>query len=356
MITSFSLARLGYELIQPPNIYWTMVVIMAAFFLFGPLRRFFNGYSNALMAAKEKETIINEKAEGKEDREGETGEFGIDQDMELPRGAEAFGPSDDNVPERFGFINETNVTNLIHVVKDKELSEIAVIAENLSPDLASKFLSSLPESLQMEVAKEMVKVRYIDDETVNALEEEVKEKISSIKGGVEKYLAVFEQFNDKQQEEMLNKLSLSDPELCRQIREKTLRFRDIFTLDDQTLREILRKVERESLAVALNQESDEVREKVYGALPSGVAGILKQEVELSGSLPEQQIEEAKRKIVRQVRELEKEGWIKIEREVKTETEAESETKTEDDKEQNYGGQDFQESRPETNEEQTDEDV
>jgi flagellar motor switch protein FliG len=103
----------------------------------------------------------------------------------------------------------------------------------------------------------------------------------------------------------------SDPQLCEQIRNLMFVFEDVVSLDDRSLQRLLREVDVKELALALKSASNEVKNKVMGAMSQRASGALKEEMEMLGPARKRDIETAQTAIVAMIRKLEEAGEIVV---------------------------------------------
>jgi flagellar motor switch protein FliG len=90
---------------------------------------------------------------------------------------------------------------------------------------------------------------------------------------------------------------------------KMLLFEDILELDNKTVQEIFKKVDKDILKVALKGTSEEIRQKFYSMMTERGAAMLKEDIEVMAAIPRTSAEEAQKKILEMVRALEKEPFV-----------------------------------------------
>jgi flagellar motor switch protein FliG len=88
-------------------------------------------------------------------------------------------------------------------------------------------------------------------------------------------------------------------------------FEDILLIDDQGVMEILKRVDKKSLAMALKGANDELKTKFFRNMSQRAAEMLKEEMEYLGPIRVKEVEKAQHEIVEVVRNLEEEGVIVI---------------------------------------------
>jgi flagellar motor switch protein FliG len=77
------------------------------------------------------------------------------------------------------------------------------------------------------------------------------------------------------------------------------------------LQKVLRSVESQELAVALKAASDDVKNKIYRNMSQRAAEILKEEMEVLGSVRMKDVTDAQQKITRIIQDMERKGELII---------------------------------------------
>ena len=88
----------------------------------------------------------------------------------------------------------------------------------------------------------------------------------------------------------------------------------ILEMDDRSLQKVLRETHDYDLAIAIKNESEEIKEKVFRNLSKRMALILKENLEILGPMRAQDIRAAQERILNIIYHLEKTGEIVITRE------------------------------------------
>jgi flagellar motor switch protein FliG len=104
-----------------------------------------------------------------------------------------------------------------------------------------------------------------------------------------------------------------DPQLAQDIRQRLFTIEDLVKLEDKALQLLLRQVDTKDLALALKGTSDGVRERLFANLSERAQENLKEEMELLGPQRLRDVEQARKEVVRTVRQLEQEGSIVLSR-------------------------------------------
>ena len=315
---SFIPATPWWSFFFKPQTYWVMIGILLTvtlfMFLFGPLKNFFQNLLNTMKELKGSRTEIesaSSSAMGAGMAPGVVtlGE-GLPQKVE-GRATEEVEGEEGEIPQTFRFVKESNLKRLLYLIKNEPPEGMALILSYLTPEQAAKVLCSLSPELQLKVALNLTTVKQMDEEIVNRVEKNIREKIDLLKGGVDDFVEIFDRLDKTTRENILKALEKKNPKLAKKILDLTFSFDQIVKIDNSQLRIILGETSTDDLAIALRRASEEVKSKIMENMSAGGAALLKEEMEFGKPVTVQAIEEQQQKIVDLIIKLEREGKIEL---------------------------------------------
>lgn len=103
-----------------------------------------------------------------------------------------------------------------------------------------------------------------------------------------------------QQQKLLRAIEEEDPDTASQILERLYVFEDITSLDDQVVQQILLNVESGTMATALYEADEELREKVFKNLSRRAREALMEELEFQGRISSTRLEQARQIVVQAI--------------------------------------------------------
>ncbi len=224
-----------------------------------------------------------------------------------------------NMETSIGFEALRNIRpqQLAKIIQKEHPQTIALILAHLEPPRAAECLAELPDRLRVEVVKRLASLSDISPEVLRRLSVVLEEKLQSVGttnveiGGPKTVAEILNRMDRESTKEILDELAKEDPDLVTQVRDLMFVFEDIINLDDVAIREILKRVDKKVLTVALKGASDEVKEKFFRNMSQRAAETLKEEMEYLGPVKLKDVEAAQREIVELIRKLEDEGVISI---------------------------------------------
>ncbi|WP_372682832.1 flagellar motor switch protein FliG [Desulfosarcina sp.] len=207
---------------------------------------------------------------------------------------------------------------LIQLIQNEHPQTIALIIAHLKPHMASNVMALLPDESRPDVAYRIANLDKVPSgmvEEIDRMFEEIlsnKETASTQKaGGVPRLAEILNMIDGTAAEQIIEEIEENDPDLAAEIRQNMFVFDDIVLVDDRGLQKVLRSVESQELAIALKATTDEVKEKIFGNMSERAAGILKEEMDVSGAVRIKDVTDAQQKISKIVQDMERKGELVV---------------------------------------------
>lgn len=218
----------------------------------------------------------------------------------------------------FSSLEKINPQQLSKFIQNEHPQTIALILAHLSASQAAELISALPEDMRTEIVIRMANLEEISPDIVKKIAGVLDQKLEALGsysleeyGGVKAVSELFNRMDRRASRNVLEQIESRDPELAASIRDLMFVFEDILLIDDQGVMEILKRVDKKSLALALKGSNDELKTKFFRNMSQRAAEMLKEEMEYLGPIRVKEVEKAQHEIVEIVRNLEEEGVIVI---------------------------------------------
>jgi flagellar motor switch protein FliG len=189
------------------------------------------------------------------------------------------------------FLQSLETDRLIQLINNEHPQTIAIIIVHLKTETASKILSGLPDEIKTDVAVRIANLDRVESGMIEEIDKVFEDVLKNSKGsatreagGVGRLAEILNQIDGVSGGMILNEIEENDSELADQIKQRMFVFEDLVLVDDKGFQKVLRKIETKELAMALKASSDEVKEKVFSNMSERAAEILKEEIELMGSV------------------------------------------------------------------------
>jgi flagellar motor switch protein FliG len=88
-------------------------------------------------------------------------------------------------------------------------------------------------------------------------------------------------------------------------------FEDLFLIDQGGIKEVLGKVDRKILTIALKGTSDQLKEHILSCMSQRGAEMMREDMDALGPIKIKEVEAAQQQIIAIIRQLESEGTISL---------------------------------------------
>ena len=292
-------------------------LLIAAIFLFGPLRAFLNKAASAAPAGK---------AEGGGEGMGQAGSMMGDSRMPagmpanfaaVPVGVAPGGPSsaaeatNGSNGKPFSFINSERVWRLGFLLSEEHAGQIAIVLSYLTPELADQLLNHLTQDKRKKVLAHLTQKKLVPSEIVKHLNDKIKTHIDLVVGGAEKLSGILDLRTPEEQEEMLANVEAADPGLAEYLRSQIVTLDKILSLSKSELQKVLWEAYRQkvSLGIVLQLAPQETQQQVLTVLPESVRLLVYEEMQVAANVIKQN--EERKKLIHLAKQMKQSGLVSL---------------------------------------------
>jgi flagellar motor switch protein FliG len=218
----------------------------------------------------------------------------------------------------FDALQKADPQQLAKFIDNEHPQTIALVLSHLNPSQGAGLLLSLPAEIRADVALRMAGLDQISPEIISKIALIIGQKMKALGevsresyGGVRAVAEMFNRLDSNSSKEILEAIQESDPVLVETIRHLMFVFEDLLLIDQTGIKEVLSKVDRKLLTIALKGTSDQLRNHFTGAMSQRGAEMLKEDMDALGPIKIKEVEAAQQQIIAVVRQLESEGVISL---------------------------------------------
>lgn len=218
----------------------------------------------------------------------------------------------------FDALQKTDPQQLAKFIHSEHPQTIALVLSHLNPPQAAGLLSSLPADLRSDVTLRMASLDQISPEIISKIAVVIGAKLKSLGelsresyGGVNAVAEMINRLDSNAGREILEFIEKENPALGETIRHLMFVFEDLLLLDVNAVKELLSKVDRKILTVALKGTSDQMKNHMLAGMSQRGGEMLKEDMEALGPIKIKEVEAAQQQIIAVVRQLESDGVISL---------------------------------------------
>jgi flagellar motor switch protein FliG len=214
----------------------------------------------------------------------------------------------------FDTLQKADPQQLAKFIHNEHPQTIALILSHLNASQAAGLLISLPAELRPDVALRMANLDQISPEIISKIAFIIGQKLKALGevsresyGGVRAVSEMFNRLDSGSSKEILESIEQNDPKLVETIRHLMFVFEDLLLLTQDSVKEMLSKVDRKILTVALKGTSEQLRNHILQTMSQRGAEMLKEDLDALGPVKIKEVDAAQQQIIAVVRQLEPKG-------------------------------------------------
>jgi flagellar motor switch protein FliG len=218
----------------------------------------------------------------------------------------------------FDALQKADPQQLAKFIHNEHPQTIALVLSHLNPSQAAGLLFSLPNDLRADVALRMANLDQISPDIISKIASIIGQKLKALGemsresyGGVRAVAEMFNRLDSSCSKDILENIEGSDPTLAETIRHLMFVFEDLLLIDQNGIKEILGRIDRKILTVALKGTSDQLKDHFLECMSQRGAEMLREDMEALGPIKIKEVESAQQQIIAVVRQMEAEGAISL---------------------------------------------
>jgi flagellar motor switch protein FliG len=218
----------------------------------------------------------------------------------------------------FDNLQKADPVQLSKFIQAEQPQTIALVLAHLNSSQAAALLSSLPAPLRADVVMRMANLEKISPDVISKITTILEQKLRSLGdfsresyGGIRAVAELINRMETKSAAAILEKVEGENPALALSIRNLMFVFDDVLLIDDQGMREILQRVDKKALTIALKGTSEELRNQFFRNMSSRAVEMMKEDMDVLGPVKVRDVETAQQQIVSVVRKLDESGVINL---------------------------------------------
>jgi flagellar motor switch protein FliG len=218
----------------------------------------------------------------------------------------------------FDSLQKADPAQLSKFIQNEHPQTIALVLANLNAEQAAALMGSLPPELQAEVVMRMANLEQISPEIIQKITGILAQRLQSLGdisresyGGIRAVAELINRMDSKASSTILESIEADNPDMALSIRNLMFVFDDILLIDDIGMREIIQRVDKKTLTIALKGTSEELQEQFFRNMSKRAVEMLKEDMDVLGPVKIKDVETGQQEIVAIIRKLDEEGVISI---------------------------------------------
>jgi len=218
----------------------------------------------------------------------------------------------------FDALQKADPQQLAKFLHNEHPQTIALVLSHLNPSQAGALLASLPPHMRGDVALRMASLDQISPEVIGKIAAVIGAKLNALGefsresyGGVRAVAEMFNRLDSETSKEILGSIEGQDQTLVETIRHLMFVFEDTLLIDPNGLKEVLARIDRKILAMALKGTGEQITAHFLQCMSQRGAEMMREEMESLGPVRIRDVEGAQQQVITIIRQLESEGILSV---------------------------------------------
>ncbi len=218
----------------------------------------------------------------------------------------------------FQMLQKVDPEQAAKYIQDESPQTIALVLSHLDSTSAAAMMTALPANLQSAVSMRMARLEQTSPEIVARIAAILDQRLSSLGqmrseslGGIPAVAEMLNRMEANSGQRLLQQIEDADAELGGAIRNLMFVFDDMLLIDSYGIREVLQRIDKKVLTVALKGTSERLRAHFFANMSERGGAMLREDMDVLGPIKIREVEAAQKEIIQVVRTLEAEGVINL---------------------------------------------
>jgi flagellar motor switch protein FliG len=218
----------------------------------------------------------------------------------------------------FDAITKTDPQQLAKFIHSEHPQTIALVLSHLNVPQAAALLMSLPAGMRADVAQRMASLDQISPDIITKIAGVIGQKLQALGevsresyGGVRAVAEILNRIDSISSRGIIETIEQQDSTVAQTIRHLMFVFEDLLLIDQLGIKEVLAKVDRKLLTVALKGTSEQLRNHILGCMSQRGADMLREDMDALGPVKIKEVEASQQQIISVIRQLESDGVLSL---------------------------------------------
>ncbi|MDH5545877.1 MAG: hypothetical protein OEZ43_09805 [Gammaproteobacteria bacterium] len=223
---------------------------------------------------------------------------------------------DENKP--FAFLEKLNDDQILYLLKEEPLKVKALVMSQLSSNRGASLLKRFNIASRSKIAMEISQFAKLPVSAFRDIANRLAKKAVHVPSyenleveGIDLLTDMLDHMNSAEETALLKSLQRENPDLYYAIRQVYVSFDDIVQIPTLGLKNVIRELDREVLALALYDADESYRGVIFGTMLERPRAMLQSSIKALGVPEPDAVNDAKRKVSRQARAMLKAGVFEM---------------------------------------------
>ena len=218
----------------------------------------------------------------------------------------------------FTYLKEKTNEEIMALIKGESAQVTAIVLSYLEPKVAAGLINSMEAAQKKEVVLRLAKMQKVSPDVIQAIDKTIHEKASkqvrddSLRIDGRGALAqILKRMDSGAEQEILNNLERTDPELSRDLQQHLFTMEDVVNADDKWLQKKLASMSDKDIAYLITAKEKDFEKKILDNVSVARASVIMEEQEAAKPMLKKDVEAITKSFMASLRAAWEKGDLRV---------------------------------------------
>lgn len=216
----------------------------------------------------------------------------------------------------FEYLSEIDADRLNLLISDESIAVQAIVLSKVKPQVAAQVLNMMDETAKKDVVIRLARMKSISPEVIKRMDKTIHEKLKALNvsaaqktDGRGALAQILRKMDPNVEQNILDTLSMQDPDLSRDLRDRLFTIEDVINADDRYIQKVLREMDNGDIAFLLGGKDNAFRLKILSNISKGRGDLVLEEEQLKKPMLKRDVEKVTTKFFSELRRAWEDGSL-----------------------------------------------
>ena len=216
----------------------------------------------------------------------------------------------------FEYLSEIDADRLNLLISDESIAVQAIVLSKVKPQTAAQVLNMMDENAKKDVVIRLARMKSISPEVIKRMDKTIHEKLKALNvsaaqktDGRGALAQILRKMDPNVEQNILDTLSMQDPDLSRDLRDRLFTIEDVINADDRYIQKVLREMDNGDIAFLLGGKDNAFRLKILSNISKGRGDLVLEEEQLKKPMLKRDVEKVTTKFFSELRRAWEDGSL-----------------------------------------------
>ena len=223
-------------------------------------------------------------------------------------------PDADGKP--FDYLSDIDADRLQLLISDESIAVQAIVLSHVKPQTAAAVLNMLDANSKKDIVIRLARMNSVSPEVLKRMDKTIHEKLKTLNvsaaqktDGRGALAQILRKMDPNVEQSILDTLSMQDPDLSRDLRDRLFTIEDVINADDRYIQKVLREMDNGDIAFLIGGKDNAFRLKILSNISKGRGDIVLEEEQLKKPMLKRDVDKVTTKFFSDLRRAWEDGKL-----------------------------------------------